>query len=140
MADWISWTPEWRIGVEQIDQQHEELFRMFNELGDALWDGQGKDKIGEMLDFIANYAVRHFADEEAFMLAQGYEGYADHKRIHDAFVEEVTTILKRYKFGENSSDFVIKIVSHLGKWTRDHVRGHDQLITGVASHAGYAAT
>jgi hemerythrin len=140
MADWISWSPEWRVGVEIIDHQHEELFRKFNELGDALWDGQGKDRIGEMLGFIANYAVGHFADEEAFMLERGYEGYADHKHIHDAFVEEVTATLKRYEMGENSSQFVIRILNRLGEWTRDHVRGHDQKITGVGDHANPAAT
>jgi len=133
MADWISWSPKWRIGVEKIDHQHDQLLKMFNELGDALWDGQGKDKIGEMLDFIADYAVRHFADEEAIMLERGYDGYREHKQIHDTFLEEVTARLKRYKLGENSTEFVIKIVNRLGEWTREHIRGNDQKITGSSA-------
>jgi hypothetical protein len=38
MADWISWTPDLTINVPAIDEQHRELIRQFNDLGEAVWD------------------------------------------------------------------------------------------------------
>jgi hemerythrin-like metal-binding protein len=128
MAEWVVWSPEWRIGEEKIDRRHEDLFRMFNELGDALWDGVGKDKIGEMLQFAADYTVVHFTEEERVMLENGCERLAEHKKIHKDFVAEVLDALRRFKSGENSTEFVVKLVMRLGDWLRDHVRGIDQEI------------
>jgi len=45
MADLIPWMREYEVNIEEIDEQHQELFRMFNELMDAVWDGKGKDAI-----------------------------------------------------------------------------------------------
>ena len=130
MGEWVSWTPDLLVGVQKIDDHHEELFRRFNQLGDALWDGKGTDEIGGMLDFIANYAVTHFADEEALMLKHDYPKLETHKQVHEAFVSEVTKTITEYKNGNNSSEFVVKIVNRLGDWTREHIKKMDQDIKG----------
>ncbi|MGO9121022.1 MAG: hypothetical protein ACLQPD_25850 [Desulfomonilaceae bacterium] len=45
MGDWIPWLKDYEVNVAEIDEQHRELFRMFNELMDAVWDGKGKEAI-----------------------------------------------------------------------------------------------
>jgi len=64
MADWIPWSGDHDTGIPGIDEQHRELFRQFNLICDAVWDGKGRDSIKGFLIFLANYAQAHFGNEE----------------------------------------------------------------------------
>ena len=126
MGEWIPWLTAYEVKVAEIDEQHRELFRMFNQLMDALWDGKGKDTIKEMLDFTASYAVSHFATEERYMLQYGFPGYMDHKKLHDDFTADVAKFLREYDGEGTTTEMVVSVVSHLGDWTRKHIRAIDQ--------------
>ncbi len=126
MGNWIPWTSDMLIHVDEIDRQHQELFRMFNDLADAAWDGKGAEALGSMLDFLVQYTVEHFADEEAYMIAHEYPDYENHKLVHDDFVREVGQLVKQYEAGEMSSSLVMELVNKLGDWTRHHIRDVDQ--------------
>jgi hemerythrin len=126
MADWIPWNDYYTIGVPDIDEQHKELFRQFNQVCDAVWDGRGRDSIKGFLVFLATYAQEHFGNEENFMMKHGYPGYAAHKKLHDALVGDVATFLQRFETETLASDVVIKVITDLGEWTRQHIRAQDQ--------------
>ena len=126
MTTWFEWRTEYTVNVTEIDRQHKELFRVLNELGEALWDGKGKDTVGEALKFMADYTVEHFYTEEAFMKDHGFPDYQDHKKAHDDLVEEIRQFIGRYETEDMSSDLVMGVVNRLGDWTREHVRGMDQ--------------
>jgi hemerythrin len=126
MGEWISWQPDLTINVAQIDEQHKELFRQFNLLGDAVWDGKGKDSIGQLLSFLADYTVKHFSEEEALMETVGYPDYAVHKQAHRELVAEVSDFIGKFQSGEVQSALLISVVNRLGEWTRQHIRGMDQ--------------
>jgi len=126
VADWITWTPDLAVNVEKIDLQHRELIKRFNELGEAVWDGKGKQAIGDTLRFLADYTVEHFRDEEALMLAYGYPDYAGHKKIHEDFVGEVKAFIKEFENKDVQSAMVVSIVGKLGDWTRNHIRVMDK--------------
>jgi hemerythrin len=126
MDQWIPWMKSYEIKVSEIDEQHQELFRMFNELMTAVWDGNGKDAVKEMLGFTANYAVNHFVTEENYMLKHGYPGYEAHKKLHDDFTEDVLKFLKEYENGGATAEVVVSVVLNLGNWTREHIRDTDQ--------------
>lgn len=139
MANWIEWRPEYRVGVEKIDQQHEGLFGMFNELGDALWDGKGKDVIGKTLRYLAEYAADHFHMEEAYMRSCNYPGYSEHKKVHDELVDEVSRFIAKYNLEELPHSAVLEVVNRIGTWTRDHVRKMDQEMAIFVRGNGKAA-
>jgi hemerythrin len=126
MDQWIPWLKPYEVNVEEIDEQHRELFRMFNELMTAVWDGNGKDAVKEMLGFTANYAVNHFATEEKYMLKYGYPGYGAHKKLHDDFTADVVKFLEEYENGRATAEVVVSVVLNLGNWTREHIRDTDQ--------------
>jgi hemerythrin len=126
MGQWIPWLPAYEVNVAEIDGQHRELFSMFNELMDATWDGKGKAAIKEMLEFTANYAVTHFATEEKYMQQHGFTGYQTHKMAHEDFTAGVVKFLKEYDHNGISTDTVVKVISDLGKWTKEHIRDMDQ--------------
>ena len=126
MDDWISWKPDYSIGVNRIDEQHKELFRIINNLGNALWDGAGKDAVGDTLKFLTDYVVEHFKTEEEYMQDTSFPGFDEHKKAHDDFVGEVKEFVSHFETKNLATSVTIRIFSRLGDWTRDHVRGPDQ--------------
>lgn len=126
MAQWIPWLPHYKVNVEDIDHQHEELFRMMNELFEATWDGKGKDFICDCLKFLANYCVDHFKTEENYMKQFGYPDYDAHKKAHDEFTSKTVEFINVYENSGVTTEMLVSVVSEIGKWTKDHIRDMDQ--------------
>lgn len=126
MGQWVPWLPAYEVKVAEIDYQHRELFRMFNELCDATWEGQGKDSIKEGIKFLARYVGDHFNTEERYMRQYKFSAYSAHKKIHDDFTADVTSFIEEYEDKEISSELVVSVVIKLGDWIRNHIREMDQ--------------
>src|SRR5208283_5594670 len=126
MADWIPWNDYYSVGVPSIDEQHREMFRQFNQVCDAVWDGKGRDAVKSFLLFLTDYTLKHFGNEENHMKKRGFPHYAAHKNAHDALVGDVTAFLQKYEQETLGSDAVIKVITDLGDWTRQHIRAMDQ--------------
>ncbi len=140
MGQWVAWDQGLSIHVDKIDQQHMELIRRFNELSDAVWDGRGKEEIGRTLNFLADYTVNHFRDEEALQQLFGYPGYERHKEIHDSFVAEVKLLITKFEAGQLDSDLVVKTVEAVGQWVLDHIKKEDKAIGAfIQSKTGQGA-
>jgi hypothetical protein len=54
-------------GVPLIDAQHRELIARYNRFHDALLEGQGREHLLHVLEFLIAYANIHFPQEEALM-------------------------------------------------------------------------
>jgi hemerythrin len=126
MGQWIPWLPQYAVNVPEIDQQHKEMFRMFNQLLDIAWDGEGKDAIEESIRFLAAYVVNHFATEETFMQQHEFPDYVEHKKSHDEFTADVNYFLNEYGKKQISTELLVSVLITLGDWTREHIRGMDQ--------------
>lgn len=61
------WTEAYSVNVEVLDQQHQELFEVVNELEQALRVGEGMVAIDRILDKLVTYAGVHFAAEESLL-------------------------------------------------------------------------
>ncbi|MCA1959428.1 MAG: bacteriohemerythrin [Desulfomonile sp.] len=125
MADWISWTPYYSVHVEQIDDQHRELLKRFNDLLEAMWDGKGKEAVGSSLQFLADYTIYHFGAEKHLMIQHDYPNYGTHKSIHDGFVKEVREFLAKCATEDVGTGVVVGVAIKLGDWVRDHIRRMD---------------
>ncbi len=123
--DLIAWTPDLSVNNEKIDEQHQELFKRFNQVGEAIWDGKGRDEIGTMIGFMSEYVDKHFGDEEALMTAHNYPGYGAQKAAHDDFVRQVAEMRAKFDSGEVTSEFVVEVVTKLGDWFKNHIRKLD---------------
>ena len=123
--DLISWTPDLAVHVDKIDEQHKELFKRFNQVGDAIWEGKGKEEIGKFLGFMAEYVVVHFRDEEDIMLQNDYPGYSTQKSAHETFTKQMMEIKAKFDNGEADTPLVVKVVEELGSWFKNHIRTLD---------------
>ena len=93
------WKEHYRVGSDLIDSQHQELFtRVANFIrvvqGDESWE-ERLSEVQSTLEFMEDYVVIHFADEEELQRQIGYPGLEKHAAIHAAFREEILKFAER---------------------------------------------
>jgi hemerythrin-like metal-binding protein len=64
----IIWDPQkMATGVSDVDAQHQEWIRRYNQFNEAIHQGKGIESVQSTLDFFIDYADIHFKLEEAAM-------------------------------------------------------------------------
>lgn len=130
-AEDIRWTKDYEVGVEIIDNAHQELFRIARRL---IILGREPDKLRwvgqEGLKFLKSYAVRHFAEEEAYMKSISYPHMAGHFEQHATLRDKVLPRLESKLHGEKYSREAVDNFLHIIQlWLCRHILVHDVAIT-----------
>jgi hemerythrin len=114
------WTPALAVGVDEIDEQHRELFRRVDDLEDAIVarDDQGALR---MLRFLEEYVRVHFAAEEGLMAALRYPALGGHRTQHAAFNTAVQSIARALDRDGATAALVLQLEREVTSWLRDHV-------------------
>lgn len=60
----MTWKDSYMLGISKTDKQHRELCDTADKLYNACSQGKGAEEAMKVLNFLADYTVRHFADEE----------------------------------------------------------------------------
>lgn len=129
----IQWQDRFNIGVEIVDQAHHKLFSIVGKIME-LYVEQHKSKFAcvEGIKYFNAYALKHFAEEEAYMREIGYPGYLAHKRLHDRMRRETLPALEQELYG---TDFSTEAVQHFigvcTGWLTGHIMIEDRAITGM---------
>ena len=90
----IKWDPKkMATGVPEVDAQHQEWIRRYNEFDNAVSEGMGLEAVRSTLDFFARYAETHFKLEEAFMTERHCPAEEANRTAHD----HMRTILAGFK-------------------------------------------
>lgn len=128
----MQWKETYLLGIEQIDKQHQELFRIVNRI-QAIVDGGDSERTRraceEAVKYLKGYTLQHFQDEEFYQISVGYEGYARHKGIHDAFRQTVLVQEQLMQSAHYSRDSVGDFLNILSTWLVSHIIREDQRIT-----------
>ena len=136
------WNDSLKIGVENIDRQHETLFAKVDELIDEMIDLNNgecqRDKIISTILFLKDYAVTHFADEEAYQLSISDPRYEKHKKQHESFIATVLKHEAKLVASDFAHNDVSKFTSTLLAWLIHHVSDVDQKIGKAVEDAGEA--
>ena len=129
----FEWREEYSIGVDSIDQEHKRLFRIINKLFD--FKEEEKDNqwtCQEGIKYFKGHAVKHFADEEAYMASIGYEGLEQHRRIHQDFRKNILPALEqeleRTDYSQESMEHFLGICAG---WLVGHTLTEDKASTGA---------
>lgn len=124
----MKWTDSLSVGIEQIDFQHKTLINAINELFDACSKGMGRKKITETLEFMKNYTVTHFKDEEEVQRKCGYPDFVNHKKIHDDFVKQVIVYSNRLETEGPNISLVVDFNKFVNSWLMEHISNEDKKI------------
>ena len=122
-------TLEWRgslsVGHQGLDQDHQQLFRHFNDLASAMRNGSAKSTILHVLDALLDYTVNHFRREEEALALVNYPGLQAQKDEHRMFVEKAMSIREQYRANENNS-LIIDTMDFVKRWLVEHIQGSDR--------------
>ena len=114
------WTAMLAIGIVEIDEQHQELFRRVDALLSAAPSGDPAE-VTRMLGFLREYVVHHFAAEEAFMLEQRYPGLDAHRAEHASLFERVREVEEQHRVAGGGPTTAASLHRLLAEWLRTHI-------------------
>jgi hemerythrin len=123
-----TWSEEFATGNVTVDTQHKQLFIAINNLLDACSSGQGRAHLSKTLDFLIDYTVKHFSDEEKLQQQCNYPDYQNHKKLHDDFKITVGDLAKQLKENGSSIALVTKVNSNIGDWIVNHIKNEDKKV------------
>ena len=143
MSEISLWKEQYKIGNEEIDSQHEELFRKIENLVSIARSGDFDNKKKEcykLIDFLVEYTGMHFEAEERIQREMQYVGYEQHVWVHREFTKTVLDYKEKLE-----QDFSLRTLkSFLGTlltWLAVHVCGCDRKIMEnipLDDHSGLA--
>lgn len=132
MENQLVWEDRFNIGVDIIDKEHQKLFKIINRLFAFAEDEEKSQWVcKEGIKYFKDHAIKHFADEEAYMISSHYEGFKMHKRIHDDFRENTLPALEQeLEHTLYSPDAVNHFLSVCTGWLIGHTLTEDHAIKG----------
>jgi methyl-accepting chemotaxis protein len=118
----IRWNPEtMATGVDSVDEQHQELIEMVNNLDAACRRGEARERLKEMVDFLADYATRHFAHEEGLMDELQCPSRAKNKVAHKQFLIAFSKFLERFEKEGATTSLVLELKNIASSWLKNHI-------------------
>lgn len=119
------WTVAMSTGVPLLDLQHQALISRLNELVAAMAGGAGKEKLPELLEFLAQYVDEHFADEEREMDARGCILAPTNKRAHMEFTRRFVALRESVAQTGPTTVALLQTATELRDWLINHIQGCD---------------
>lgn len=130
------WDKQFNIGVASIDHAHQKLFSIVRKLIHLSEDeDNGQWACAEGIKYFRNYAIEHFADEEAYMKSIGYGEYEIHKHLHDDMRYKTLPALEKDLLESNySQESIHHFLGICLGWLTAHITIEDRAITGKVSN------
>jgi hemerythrin len=124
----IAWSDKLITENNIIDEQHKTIFKLTSDLIEAHIKGEGKEILGKMLDFLANYVIEHFGYEEKLMIEYIYPKYEYHKKFHDDFKLTVFELKDDYDTRGASDELTKTLSGTVVRWLIRHISREDTKI------------
>lgn len=119
----LEWRDEFRIGIDEVDHEHEQLIGLINALHAALGAERSPERIEAFLGEIYARISAHFALEEKDMQARAYPERATHKADHERLLDDLRDIMDQVHYQGVLDD--TRFSQRLAAWFGDHFRTHD---------------
>lgn len=114
-----TWDDKYSVGIQSIDNQHKEIFKLLNDLLLAMKQGQaGSVTTGIILE-MEKYAIIHFQKEEYFFQRFGFPGAEKHIREHQLFIQKINGLKSDIKAGKIAPTF--ELFHFLKEWIEHHI-------------------
>ncbi|RBP44773.1 bacteriohemerythrin [Garciella nitratireducens] len=126
----LRWKDEYLTGIDIIDEQHKELFRIAEQAFELLKNDfyiDKYDRIVNLIEQLKNYASFHFETEENYMTQIGYQRLLHQKVQHHDFVEKVNQI-NLEEVDENQDQSLLSIIEFAVDWIDQHILKEDKRI------------
>jgi hemerythrin-like metal-binding protein len=119
----LLWSERFSVGLKKIDHQHQQLFKIINDLISNQDAAPGSDFVAEILDRMTKYTDYHFRTEERVMMEYGYPEYALQVREHTEFKTKTARFYT--DCGAANTGLSGEMLDYLQKWLTNHILESD---------------
>jgi hemerythrin-like metal-binding protein len=119
----LAWDERYRVGIPEVDYEHQELIRLVNETYERLTPVPDPKAVAAVLGEIHDRVSAHFALEEKHMRQERYNGLPAHKADHERLLEEIRDIMDEVEEGVPFEERAF--AERLANWFSEHFRTHD---------------
>jgi hemerythrin len=119
----VVWNDLYALELPEIDDQHQTLFRIINDLWQGVVAKETVDAISDVLRRLEHYTIIHFTAEEALMRSMAYPKLDEHKRAHRLFIDQIGSARRKWAEGEPIG---LEILHFLNNWLVDHIMTIDK--------------
>lgn len=116
------WTTKLSVGIEEIDNQHQTLCQLIGDIHRAIDKRKDTSILDDLLGQLASYTRIHFSVEESLMRSLNYPGYEQHKKTHEALLDECLHIRGQIQSGKMTRT---ELLDFLGGWFTEHILKDD---------------
>lgn len=132
MNNQLIWKDEYNIGVDIIDNEHQRLFQIINNLFMLGKQNRNNPKAyQDGIKFLKEHTMSHFEDEELYMRSIQYGGLEKHRRVHKGFREDTLPALEEELIREAYSPVSVEhFLGVCAGWLIGHTLTEDRAIVG----------
>lgn len=123
-AQGLTWTDQLSTGDGRMDDTHQEFVDMLNEILATPQDQQMP-----LYQRFLDHTVEHFAQEERWMVAVGFEAENCHASHHATILETMRAVVEHYEQGD--TEIITRLAEALAEWFPQHAASMD---AGLALH------
>lgn len=136
----MMWKDKYKIGVELIDNQHMELFKRVSDFIAVVqskedWESKS-EKAKETMEFMQDYVIVHFNDEEKYQAKIKYPDIEEHKKAHADFKNGIYEYSRIFSNEGITQEKTQELAGKLMAWLIMHVAKMDQKIGEYVSRTG----
>lgn len=125
----FTFTKDCLIGIPEIDDEHKRLFELIGEVDAALKaENDSVSTALALINELKQYAVTHFAHEEAYMESIKDPELERQKQEHATFVEKINSYRLSDVTETSAKEVVLELLEYLSRWLMGHILGSDILI------------
>lgn len=129
-------TEDCMIHIDQIDEEHRRLFQMLNEAFAMVQETEDVSAITiSLLTNLKNYAMTHFAHEEAYMESIHDPELSLQKTQHAMFAKKVNFFVPDTSSPEAARKSLNDLLTYLVRWLYRHILCSDMMIGKSLSSA-----
>ncbi|RPH34399.1 MAG: hemerythrin [Bacteroidales bacterium] len=115
----FDWNENYSVNIKSIDEDHQGMFRIINQLYDAISHGKTKGILTEIIAQLVDYTKTHFRREELFFSTTNYPDSVDHKIQHELFIEKIETL--KNQFEAEGKQISVELIKFLSDWLINHI-------------------
>ncbi|WP_153111790.1 bacteriohemerythrin [Propionivibrio limicola] len=115
----LSWSPEYSIGNDLVDSEHEHLFLLVNSFHSHWQEAHDRHTIARLLTLLVAYAETHFQHEEQVMEAAGFPDLEEHRQVHSRMVDTIFAL--QQSFEDGSLRLEMETMKFIKSWLLEHI-------------------
>lgn len=134
-------TDDCLIHIDEIDNEHRQLFSLLNESIAMVAEADDVTAIANnLVAKLKDYALNHFAHEEAYMESIHDPELRLQKREHAAFAEKVNSFSLDTTSAEAAKESLNELLRYLVRWLYRHILSSDMMIGKTEPNDPFAFT